>query len=330
MNKSKENWSKKAKILEKSHLIIPINEDYHWSLLIVSNFDKAVSAALNNSSETSKIATIFHLDSFKGSHDRKYICEILREYLSCLLKNNSKKEIDSNFRFDEKNFPDKNIKVPQQKNFCDCGLYLLNFVSLYINSIFETGNNVTRNVKFDKKEIDQMRQKIYYLILELAGKKAMSYEKFGEKYKNYFNENIEINDFRQNSSKKIRLKIKEIGDIDQIRDAILTKKSNLKKSESLKDFMFNLIVTKKESTKNRYNLTLNYEQAEKIGALKKIIKFFKQKLWKCQKCGRSNSFRNRFCQQCDVEKTNLKDIIAKLKTKNDYSLEKALLLFFGK
>lgn len=68
---------------------------------------------------------ILIFDSLAGA-SRGRVVATLRDYLNCEYR--AKIAGNPNHAFTKDNIPGHNVKVPQQTNFTDCGLYLLQYV----------------------------------------------------------------------------------------------------------------------------------------------------------------------------------------------------------
>lgn len=73
-------------------------------------------------------ACILVFDSLAGA-SRSRVVATLRDYLTCEYK--AKIKIPADHTFDRFNIQGHNVKVPQQTNFTDCGLYLLQYVESF-------------------------------------------------------------------------------------------------------------------------------------------------------------------------------------------------------
>lgn len=60
---------------------------------------------------------------------RSRVVATLRDYLTCEYR--AKIHEPSNHVFSKLNIPGHSVKVPQQNNFTDCGLYLLQYVEAF-------------------------------------------------------------------------------------------------------------------------------------------------------------------------------------------------------
>jgi Ulp1 family protease len=161
-----ENWTKYVDIFSKDFLIIPICKHHHWNLIIV-----CYPQLLNRDEDCDyegKCCCILKFDSLgnNGSHS----FTIIREYLSneYALKHGSNSEFTS-----EKCFG-MNLKVPQQHNSSDCGIYLLTYVEYFfthpIMNFEKAKLSKETDLKnwFDYSEVKEKRKKIRKLIRDLA------------------------------------------------------------------------------------------------------------------------------------------------------------------
>lgn len=72
-------------------------------------------------------------DSLAGT-PRSRVVATLRDYLTCEWK--AKHPNGPPRIFNKDNLPGHNVKVPQQNNFTDCGLYLLQYVEHFFRVSF--------------------------------------------------------------------------------------------------------------------------------------------------------------------------------------------------
>ncbi|KAG0486041.1 hypothetical protein HPP92_008136 [Vanilla planifolia] len=119
-------WWKGVNIFEKAYIFVPIHRDLHWSLAIVSIPPK----------EDDSCPIILHLDSL-SLHNSKQILDVIHCYLTEEWK--FMKIASSNIPISDKIWDEvplkidkKEIKVPQQKNEYDCGIFVLYFMERFI------------------------------------------------------------------------------------------------------------------------------------------------------------------------------------------------------
>ena len=80
-----------------------------------------------------------------------------------------------------------NVKVPEQRNHCDCGLFMLKYVERFaefglsldppLENCTEPRWNLWETLKFDTTLIDLMRGEIFRLIMHLSGEQEVELAK---------------------------------------------------------------------------------------------------------------------------------------------------------
>ncbi len=136
-------WGKYVNILECDYVAIPINQNNHWSLIMIVNPRSLKNVFGNVSSEvseTNSFPKIIYFDSFFP--DNEYCMKVIKRFLvmeyhrkmenSFLCKGNMEfneiiTEIESKMKA---YYP----KVPNQNNTYDCGIYLLTYAELFFNN----------------------------------------------------------------------------------------------------------------------------------------------------------------------------------------------------
>ncbi|XAR48496.1 Ulp1 peptidase [Bertholletia excelsa] len=97
-------WTRKVNLFEKDYVFIPVNFNYHWSLIVICHpgeVDKFPGKMANEDLKKSqKVPCILHMDSIKGNHTG----------LKDLVQS----------------------QLPQQQNSFDCGLFLLHYVECFL------------------------------------------------------------------------------------------------------------------------------------------------------------------------------------------------------
>ncbi|XWS63649.1 hypothetical protein CRYUN_Cryun06bG0119200 [Craigia yunnanensis] len=121
-------WWKGVNFFQKAYVLIPINEDYHWSLVIICIPDK----------EDDSGPIILHLDSL-GLHSSRSVFKNIKSYMREEWNYLNQEVAPSDLPIADKiweNLPrridEKSIAVPQQKNDYDCGLFVLFFMERFI------------------------------------------------------------------------------------------------------------------------------------------------------------------------------------------------------
>ncbi|KAH7686181.1 Ulp1 peptidase protein [Dioscorea alata] len=159
-------WWKGVNIFQKSYIFLPIHGHSHWSLVII-----CIPAKEDESGPI-----ILHLDSL-GIHCSHPIFDIVDSYLidEWNFVNQSAAPLDIPFsRGIWRCLPDwiekKKIKVPQQKNEYDCGVFVLYYMERFIREAPERIRakdlNMFGNKWFQPHEASNLRNRIRALLLE--------------------------------------------------------------------------------------------------------------------------------------------------------------------
>ncbi|VDN59105.1 unnamed protein product [Dracunculus medinensis] len=215
--KSVRNWTKNVDIFDMEYVVVPINEDIHCLryLAIIVRPGSAISAIVNESCNSSnsqmvkimnkdygkkpekneyqqkqclrfKKAQIIIFDSLVDGHfsKRRHTATILRDYLECEF--NDKKKDYSLEQYYCKERIEKILPrfLPQQKNYTDCGLFLLKYSYLFLLRpplfILHTDSFMRWYPQFT---IDGMRNFILDKIKSLCNhEKWVQYEEFSKRF----------------------------------------------------------------------------------------------------------------------------------------------------
>lgn len=123
-------WTRKVKLFEKDFVFIPVNYNYHWSLIVICHPGEVANFTNDGSAVSSvRVPCILHMDSFRGSHVG--LKDLLQSYLCEEWTERTKETSDvvsSNFR----NLRFLSLELPQQQNLSDCGLFLLHYVESFL------------------------------------------------------------------------------------------------------------------------------------------------------------------------------------------------------
>lgn len=153
---SLKSWTKKIDIFSMDYIIVPICEDIHWFLAIVVNpyagiktlkAETPSDSPVQNSTNQTDGPFLILLDSLVDPFDDKdnLIKDNLAEYL--YLEYSHKKK-DEKCYFERRSL---NIvvpaSIPQQKNYIDCGVFLLQFAELFLKTPPRT---IAQNSSFQK------------------------------------------------------------------------------------------------------------------------------------------------------------------------------------
>ncbi|XP_063945845.1 uncharacterized protein LOC108214077 [Daucus carota subsp. sativus] len=127
--RSVRRWTRKISLFEKDYIFVPVNFNYHWSLIVICHPGEVADFQDSDARKTLKLPCILHMDSIRGSHSglkgliQSYLWEEWKERQA-----DSSEDIFlkfSNMRF-------FSLELPQQQNLYDCGLFLLHYVELFL------------------------------------------------------------------------------------------------------------------------------------------------------------------------------------------------------
>ncbi|KAL6734154.1 hypothetical protein Aduo_004725 [Ancylostoma duodenale] len=137
-----KSWTKKVDIFNMDYIVLPINDEMHWYLVIIVKPALAVvtkrtedvdQARKRGSFRENPDTFIVVLDSLPDPNDvkRKCVLDILRDYLECELadKRGTQEELYLDRTRIGALYP---AGVPHQENYVDCGLYLLQFAEAFL------------------------------------------------------------------------------------------------------------------------------------------------------------------------------------------------------
>lgn len=169
-----DRWTRGVDIFDKEFLVIPINKDLHWSLIIVvgpgappdgegskvgekrkgdgtgpprkrikiktrepQKKSIAVGKPLDSTgSQAAQCSSkILHFDSLRRTHRSKPIYKDIRNYLNEEWSRvRVRKKGEEPRKFKVSWIPGILVGVPQQKNSYDCGMFLLHFVETFLQN----------------------------------------------------------------------------------------------------------------------------------------------------------------------------------------------------
>ncbi|XP_059614832.1 uncharacterized protein LOC132260612 [Phlebotomus argentipes] len=110
---------------------------------------------------------ILIFDSLAGGY-RSRVVATLRDYLTCEYK--AKILPTSNHTFNKDNMPGHSVKVPQQNNFTDCGLYLLQYVQEFFANPIKDYRLPIKQLQnwFSTIVVTRKREEISNLLMDLV------------------------------------------------------------------------------------------------------------------------------------------------------------------
>ena len=128
-------WTKKLNLWMKDFIFIPINEDNHWSLIVVVRPYLCLTHQAISDSEGDRPCLLV-MDSL-GMHDPTKFSKIIKDYLVNELKYRHSSEVlsskytDSDIERFTMNIQDLKfykVPIPRQSNGYDCGIYVVKYV----------------------------------------------------------------------------------------------------------------------------------------------------------------------------------------------------------
>lgn len=126
-----KKWTRKVNLFEKDFVFIPVNYNYHWSVLVICHLGEMATFkdADADAKESIKVPCVLHMDSIRGSHIG--LKGLLQSYLrEEWIGRQQVASEDICSRFSNLRFI--SLELPQQQNSYDCGLFLLHYVELFL------------------------------------------------------------------------------------------------------------------------------------------------------------------------------------------------------
>ncbi|CAI9291717.1 unnamed protein product [Lactuca saligna] len=141
-------WTRKVNLFEKDFVFIPVNYNYHWSLIVMCHLGEvATYKDEEDVTEWTKVPCVLHMDPIRGSHTG--LKGLMQSYLKEEWKGRQQEASeDISSRFDNLRFI--SLELPQQPNSFDCGLFLLHYVELFLEQAPINFNpfKITKSVHF--------------------------------------------------------------------------------------------------------------------------------------------------------------------------------------
>lgn len=179
-------------IFDYDHLLMPIFQNHHWSLILISSPRKIFNLDSSNS------PIIFYFDSFYHSNEK--VIQIVKKYLMSeyfISKNVFDKNKLLNFQMGNyKLIKDFTPAVPMQTNGYDCGIYMLTYIEMLllkessIDDILKKYINHTLNLKnwFDISVVENKRKEMQQLLLQIRKTKEQAMYDYTEEHR----KNLEV------------------------------------------------------------------------------------------------------------------------------------------
>ncbi|KAL4566075.1 hypothetical protein LXL04_030185 [Taraxacum kok-saghyz] len=142
-----KKWTRKVNLFEKDFVFIPVNYNYHWSLIVTCHLGEIATCKDEDVAELIKVPCVLHMDPIRGSHTG--LKGLMQSYLKEEWKGRQQEASeDISSRFDNLRFI--SLELPQQPNSFDCGLFLLHYAQLFLEQAPINFNpfKITKSVSF--------------------------------------------------------------------------------------------------------------------------------------------------------------------------------------
>ncbi|KAK1406711.1 hypothetical protein QVD17_38319 [Tagetes erecta] len=140
-------WTRKVNLFEKDYVFIPVNYNYHWSLIVMCHLGEVATCKDEDATKLIKVPCVLHMDSIRGSHTG--LKDLMQSYLKEEWKGRVQEASEDIFsRFDNMRFI--SLELPQQPNSFDCGLFLLHYVELFLEKapLYFNPFHITKSADF--------------------------------------------------------------------------------------------------------------------------------------------------------------------------------------
>lgn len=121
------NWIKKKDIFSRKYVVFPIVQGGHWSLLIFCHFGESLGSKF-------RTPCILLLDSLEKADHSKQLEPVIRKFVLEIYRNLERTENKSQLR----KMPFLVPKVPQQRDSGECGVFVLYYIKLFVESAPES------------------------------------------------------------------------------------------------------------------------------------------------------------------------------------------------
>ena len=141
-----EKWTKGVNIFEKDFVFFPIHGNTHWSLMVLCHPGRVQDENAEDGEDMPLGARptpyLLHMDSMAGGHKSSVVAMKIREYLAMeWLRLNSDTVVVGEegqaklLQFDKSSLLHQRMRVPQQDNGCDCGVFLCMFFEKFLEDL---------------------------------------------------------------------------------------------------------------------------------------------------------------------------------------------------
>jgi len=205
-----KKWTKRINIFEKDFIFLPVNNNEHWDLIVVCYPHRLFS-------QDNELPFILYLDSLCRMDSSLY-SSMLYQFFTRELKAKMPEQFKSvfltkSFRVSLTTFPHYQYMTPRQSNLSDCGLYLIQYIEMFVNDhnlLVDQKEEMDKTRWFPRKLIEEKRQDIGKLIRDLKANRIEAIDEYlnkrSELIERYSNEESEYNGFNQEGFEKALIK----------------------------------------------------------------------------------------------------------------------------
>ena len=141
-----EKWTKGVNIFEKDFVFFPIHGNTHWSLMVLCHPGRVQDENAEDGEDMPLGARptpyLLHMDSMAGGHKSSVVAMKIREYLAMeWLRLNPDTVVVGEegqaklLQFDKSSLLHQRMRIPQQDNGCDCGVFLCMFFEKFLEDL---------------------------------------------------------------------------------------------------------------------------------------------------------------------------------------------------
>lgn len=163
-----EKYTKNVNIFDKEFIVVPVHQAAHWTVAVIC-FAYMCDSDIYSTDDMLQVPCILRFNSMRSNEThRGDVFGELRKYLahehSVRFPDHSTK-----VEFTSKTIKGVNVKVPEQRNFYDCGIFLLTYVEKFFTEPIGNFKNLKSMEKwFPIRETLLKRQQIAETIVQLV------------------------------------------------------------------------------------------------------------------------------------------------------------------
>jgi len=177
---SMKKWVKKVNLFEKDFIFIPVNNNEHWNLIVVC-YPARFFSQDNDLPFLLFFDSLSRMDSVYAGILFQFFSRELRAKMPDTFRNYT---IAKAYRFNLTIFPHYQHMLPKQSNFSDCGLFLLQYIEMFVynqDHIMEQKEDMHKMRWFPRKLIQEKRKDIKKIIKDLKDNKIEVIDEYLDK-----------------------------------------------------------------------------------------------------------------------------------------------------